>query len=144
MGTLTAGNSVLTLTVNGVFPVPQKLEGYSATDAFAAGDTTAGVVVMGLDGKLSGSYVPHPVPLTITLQADSPSAVIFDAWLTAQQSARQVFYANCMLSIPSVGSKYAFTRGVLTSASVLPAAAQSQLQPRKWTITFESCSPSPI
>lgn len=143
MGTLTAGNSIITLTVDGVFPVPQKLEGYSTTAAFSVADVSPGVVVMGVDGKLSGGYVPQPVPLTITLSADSPSVVIFDAWLTAQQSARQVFYANCLVAIPSVGSKYALTRGVLTKASVL-AAAQQTLQPRSWTITFESCSPSPI
>jgi hypothetical protein len=143
MTTLTNANSVLMLAVGGIFPVPQQLQGYATDDMFAAADVSPAEAVMGVDGRLSGGFTPYPTLLDITLQADSPSIFIFDTWSTAQLTAREIFIAAMTVALPGTGQKYALSRGILTSASPMPVGKKI-LQPRKWTITFQDCSPAPF
>lgn len=143
MSTLTNANSVLMLSIGGVYPVPQQLQGYATDDMFAVPDVSPTEVVMGVDGKLSAGFTPYPTEIEITLQADSASISIFDTWKVVQDTAREVFYANMTVSLPGTGQKFAMTKGVLTSASPMPTGKKI-LQPRKWKITFESCTPSPV
>lgn len=143
MSTLTNANSVLMLSIGGVYPVPQQLQGYATDDMFAVPDVSPTEVVMGVDGKLSAGFTPYPTEIEITLQADSASISIFDTWKVVQDTAREVFYANMTVSLPGTGQKFAMTKGVLTSASPMPTGKRI-LQPRKWKITFESCTPSPV
>ncbi|TAL90904.1 MAG: hypothetical protein EPN62_00780 [Candidimonas sp.] len=143
MATLTNANSVLMLAVAGVFPVPQQLQGFSTDDAFTVSDVVPVETAMGVDGLLSAGYTPYPTEIEITLQADSPSISIFDTWKTVQDTAREVFFANMTVSIPGTGQKFACTRGAMTGASPMPTGKKI-LQPRKWKITFQSVTPSPV
>lgn len=142
MATLTSANSVVTLAVAGVFPVAQQIQGYATDDAFTSPEVQPTEAVMGVDGRLSAGFTPYPTLITITLQADSPSLAIFDTWKTVQDTAREVFFANMTVTLPGTGQKYACTRGTLTSASPFPSAKKT-LQPRAFTITFESVTESP-
>lgn len=143
MATLTSANSVIMLAVGGIFPVPQQLQGYATDDAFATSDVSPVETAMGVDGRLSGGYTPYPTVLEITLQADSPSVSIFEAWMAAQDVARETFTGDATISLPGTGQKYALTRGFLTQASKM-APNRKIMQPRKWTITFQSCTPAPF
>lgn len=139
MATITSANSVLMLAVGLVFPAPIKIEGYASDDAFAFDAVEPTEVMMGVDGRMSAGWVPKVRPQAITLQADSPSASFFDTWDTAQQTAREVFYASGTLILPSVGKKFALTKGVLSSYKPLPDA-KNVLQPLAYRITWESVS----
>lgn len=143
MATLTTANSVFALAIAGLYPVAQILQGYSTDDAFSADDIAPAEVMMGVDGKLSGGFVPVPRPQTIMLQADSVSNQIFDDWQAAQESARELYIATAIISLQGTSQKYALNRGILTSYSPMPAA-KKVLQPRKYVITFESVTLSPI
>lgn len=143
MATLTSANSVFMLAVGGVYPVPQQIQGYATDDAFTTQDVSPVETRMGVDGILSGGYTPYPTVIEITLQADSPSIDIFEIWGTAQDVAREVFIANATVSLPGTGRKYTLTKGFLTGFSKMPAN-QKILGPQKYTITFQSCTPSPI
>lgn len=143
MSTLTTANSVFALAIASLYPVPQILQGYSTDDAFSTDDVTPAEVMMGVDGKLSGGFVPVPRVQTIMLQADSPSCVIFDDWNAAQESAREIYIANAIITLQGTGQKYALNRGIMTGYSPMPAA-KKVLQPRKFVITFESCTLSPV
>lgn len=143
MATLTNANSVIMLAVAGIFPTPQQLQGYATDDMFTAADVAPAEVVMGVDGKLSGGYTPYPVALEITLQADSPSMVVFDTWEAFQRTAREVFVAEASVKLPGTSQKWALTRGFLTGYSPMPAGRRI-LQPRKFTVTFESCTQAPF
>ncbi|NPT59105.1 phage tail fiber protein [Paraburkholderia elongata] len=140
---ITSANSTSALIITGLFPVAQILQGYSTDDAFAADDVAPAQVMMGVDGKQSGGYVPYPVKLDYTFQADSPSLALFDALLAAQAATRSIFLMTNFISLPSVRAAYTFNKGILTSASPLPKAAKV-LQPRKFSITFESMNWAPI
>lgn len=135
--TITSANSILTMVVPGLFPVPVSIQGYSTDDAFMLDALDLAETVMGVDGKMSAGYVPKEVKLTITLQADSDSKGFFAILTQAVKTAREIFYMSATLSLPSTGEAFTFTRGILTSVDQAPAA-KKMLQPQKFVITWES------
>ncbi|CAB3664402.1 hypothetical protein LMG26696_03544 [Achromobacter pulmonis] len=141
MTTLTSANSSLMLGIGLVFPIPQKIEGYATDDAFAFDAVQTAQAVMGVDGYMSAGFTPQPVVQNITIMADSPSKFLFEAWLAAMKTAREVFYANGSLAIPSIERKYTLQRGVLTQAPPVPTA-RALLQPMTFQITWQNVSPS--
>lgn len=75
------------------------------------------------------------------IQPDSPSMRIFEIWMAASETAREVFYANGTLNIPSIDRKYTLTRGVLTQIPPAPDA-KAMLQPMAFQITWQNVSPA--
>jgi len=135
--TITSANSILTMIVPGLFPVPVSIQGYASDDAFMLDALDLAEVSMGVDGKMSAGYVPKEVKQTITLQADSESKDFFAIVTQAVKTAREVFYMSATLSLPSTGEAFTFTRGILTSVEQAPAG-KKMLQPQKFVITWES------
>jgi hypothetical protein len=139
--TITSANSVFSLIVAGLFPVPVQLQGYASDKAFAMEALTLAEVQMGVDGRMTAGYTPQPSVQMITLQADSPSKAFFQAILAATKTAREIFYISGSISLPSTGESYALTRGILTKAKQVPDA-QKVLQPMDYEITWESVNQS--
>jgi len=142
MADLTSANSVLTITIPGVYDSPQQLQGYSADDIFSVGAITTAETTMGLDGNLSGGWVPAPIPFTFTLQGDSVSNDIMDNWAQQAKANRTPYVCTLTAVLPAVGLSYRAIRGFLTSYSPV-ADAKKILQPRQYTITFQDFNPSP-
>lgn len=138
---ITSANSVFTLAVPGLFPVPQQLQGYSAERAWDTNKQTIAEVQMGVDGRMTGGYTPNPVQQTVSLQADSPSKQIFQSIVNATKAARDIYYISGTIDLPSTGESFVCTRGVLTEVSPLPNAGKV-LQPVDYMITWESIKPT--
>jgi len=143
MATITAANSVYMLSIAGLFPTPQQLQGYSADDAFSTDAVEPAEVVMGVDGRMSAGYIPRETPQTISLMPDSPSDQMFDAWLSAQKLIREIYFANGLITLTSIGRTYVLTRGVLTSIPPI-VSAKKVLQARTFRITWETVAPVPV
>lgn len=142
MADLTSANSVLILSVDGLYN-SIAIQGYSVDDAFATDDVKPTEVLMGVDGKLSAGYTPYPVPLHVMLQADSASIPVFDTWLTAMAGTKTMLFGNVTIMVPALLTTWTLTKGALTSASVMPGAKKI-MQPRRYEITFESAVAMPI
>lgn len=141
--TLTVANSVIFLVIPDLFPVPQQLQGYAADDVLSTEAVDSVEVQMGVDGLLSGGWMPTPKRQTFTLQADSPSVTMFDAWQQSQEAIQDAYVANGFITLPSIGRIYTCTKGFLTSYTPMPDA-RKVLQPRKFTITWESILGAPV
>lgn len=141
MATITAANSVYLLSVGGIFPVSQQLQGFAADAAFMFDSVDPSETVMGVDGRMSAGYVPYITTQTISIQPDSPSLYIFETWLAASNTAREVFFANATIILPAIGRKYALTRGVLSSAKAGPDV-KKVLGPIEYKIQWESVAPA--
>jgi len=142
MATLTTANSVFALSIRGLYDTAQIIQGYATDDAFAADDVQPVEVQMGVDGLLSGGFVPYPTVLNVNLQADSASNQIFDDWLAFQNSDREAYIADATIILTGTGQKYNLTRGFMTTGSPMPGS-KKVLQPRKFVITFETCEQAP-
>ena len=134
---ITSANSVFTLVVAGLFPVPVQLRGYSSDKAFATEAIQLAEVNMGVDGRMTAGFTPNPVTQSITLQADSPSKTFFNGLIAAMKTAREVYYILGTISLPSTGESFELTRGILTKGKQIPDA-QKVLQPMDYEITWES------
>lgn len=143
MATLTTANSSIILTILSVFPAPQALEGYATDDMFATDPVVATETMMGVDGRLSAGWVPTPKTMTIALQADSPSNVIFENWYGAMQVQKDAIVAAAVISIPSIGRAYTCVRGFLSNYPPTPNG-QRVLQPRRYGITWQDIIPAPL
>lgn len=141
--TITAANAVYMLDIPGLYPVPQRLQGFGTDSAFDTDASEPAETMMGVDGILSAGFVPFMTRQTITLQADSPSVLIFEDWLAAMKQAREVLFANATIVLPSVGRKYTNTRGVVTSVPAIPGT-RKVLQPRAFVITWGDISPAQV
>ena len=141
MTTITSANSVFTISVPSLFPIPQQLQGYAAEKAWNTEGIELAETQMGVDGRMTSGYTPVPVKQTISLQADSPSKVIFNAIAAATRATRDVYYITGTISLPSTGESFTCNRGVLTNFKPVPDAAKV-LQPMDFVITWESIDPT--
>jgi hypothetical protein len=139
--TITSANSVFTITVPGLFPAPVQLKGYSAEKAWSSDQQELAEVQMGVDGRMTSGYVPNPVSMSVSLQADSPSKAIFNAIAAATKQGRNSFYITGAISLPSTGEAFSCIRGVLKNVKALPDAAKV-LQPMEFSITWEDIRPT--
>lgn len=141
--TITSANSVFTLVVPDVFPVPQNLQGYAVDDAFDTESVELSEALMGVDGLMSAGYTPYITPMTIHLMADSPSIDLFDAWRGAVTAAQEVFFAQATITLTSVGRSYVLNKGVLTNYKPL-SDAKKVLQAVSYTIKWEAVNPAQV
>lgn len=141
MSTITSANSVVALTVAGLFPVPVRIQGFSADRAWESGAVQMTETQMGVDGLKSSGYVFNPVPQTFALQADSKSRDFFTAIINAQRAAREVFRIDGTIDLPSTGESFICTNGTLQAAPMLPGAGKV-LQPMDFEIVWESIQPT--
>ena len=137
--TLTSANSVFTLAIDDLYPVAQKLEGYSTDDAFSMDASAVTETQVGVDGHVGHGFVFNPVKQNITLQANSPSTKIFDDWYNAMQAAREVYTCSAVIYIPSIRKKYTLTKGALSEYSPMPGAKKI-LEPLRYSITWSSAN----
>jgi len=141
--TLTAANSVITLSITGLFPVPQTLQAYAADDVLTTEQIAPIEIVMGVDGRLAGGYTPVPRRQTFVLQGDSPSNLMFESWQVQQDTALDAFIANGFIVLPALNRAWAMTKGFLTGYSPMPDVRRI-IQPRRYVITWQSIIPAPI
>lgn len=140
--TLTAANAVLMLGVTGLYDAPRRLQGFSAEDVTDFDALGVGEGSMGVDGKLSAGFVFNATNQNITLQADSESNDIFENWLQAERQRREKYVAFGTILVKATGKRYTMTRGFLMNVSLMPALRKT-LQPRRYSLTWESVSAGP-
>lgn len=140
---LTGATAVFQLSIAGLYDQPQQLQGFAADDIFSTPAVKSIETLMGVDGFMSAGYVFVEKEMSIALQADSDSNAIFDNWDAAQQAQEDVFFANATVVLKALGSKWTLTRGVLSSFMPIPDT-KKLIQPRKYTITWNTMSVSPV
>ena len=139
---ITSANAILTLSIATIFPTPQQIQEFATDDIYDIPSIKSVETRMGVDGVLTAGFVFVAIPQTITLQADSPSCALFDAWHTQQEATMDVYAANGMIKLPSLATKFTQTRGFLTGYKPAPAGKRV-LEPRQFEITWESIAPAP-
>lgn len=143
MASITSANAVITISVPGVFTTPFQLQGFSADNIYDAPELETVQTAMGVDGRLSGGFVYNAVSQTFSVQADSETNAFFETWMGRMRTLKDVYVGEGTTRLVSVGTTYVMKRGFLTTAHVMPAAARI-LQPRRYTIQWQSVTPSPI
>lgn len=139
--TITSANSVVSITVQGLFNAPVQLFGYATDKAW---DTAAVVLTetqIGVDGRKTAGLVFNPVKQTFSFQADSPSVQIFEAIYAAQRAARDVYYIGAIIDLPATGESYVCNKGTLEDYNAV-ASAGKVLNAREFSINWASVWPA--
>lgn len=142
MSSITSVNAIYMLSVEGLYTSPQPLQSFVVDDLYDTPSINPAEIMLGNDGRITAGWMPVAIQQNLALLADSPSCQIFDEWYVQQQALREIFYANATITLIGLGKVYVQTRGVLTGYSPM-ADAKKVLQPRKFTITWESINPMP-
>ena len=137
MAYLTSANSEFMLSINDLYPVPQKLQGYSSDDAFTTDSVAITETQVGVDGFVGHGLVFNPVKQTIVLQANSPSLKVFDDWYNAMYAAREVYECSAVILLPSIRKKYTLTEGTLADFVLIPGVKKI-LEAARATIVWAS------
>lgn len=135
--TITSANATCFVTVDGIFSSPQQLQGFGTDAALEMDDFAPVEVQMGIDGHLSGGWVPTPKVIKVTLAADSPSRQLMQDWLQYQEQARETYPCTMVFTVPSLALTYTGTRGFITGGKNMPSAKKT-LEASTFTVTFES------
>lgn len=142
MPSLTGATTSYALSVTGVFNTPQVLQGFAADDVFDTPPIQSVETLMGVDGLMSAGFVYVEIKQMISIQSDSPSALLFDNWWAAMQAVQDVYFANANVVLLALNQKWSMNRGVLSQYTPIPAV-KKLIQPRKFEITWNSMSPAP-
>lgn len=139
---LTTANSVMYATIEALFPSAQRIQGYATDDAFDPGTVENGEYSMGIDGTLSAGFVFNEVPLTITLQADSPSLAMWTQVYMYEVQNRTKLGTAISITNPANGTIYDYTGGFMKSFKA--PAGKKILQPGVVELVFARLSFAPI
>jgi hypothetical protein len=143
MTNITSANASLSFVVANIGLAQAFMQGFSVDEMFSAEAVDVCETMMGVDGYLSGGWIPAIRKLEVTLMADSPSNVFFDAWAQANDSTKTPNTAQGILTIPAINMSYTLITGFLKSYKTLPDG-KKVLQPRKYGLEFQSIIPVPI
>jgi hypothetical protein len=132
---VTSASAIYMLSIDTVYPTPQKLEGFGVDEAFDTEAVEMAEVQLGVDGFSAAGWVPRLTIQTITLLAASPSFLIFENWAAAMDLIKEVYYATGIITIPAIKRKYTLRRGVLTRYPPVPNARRT-LQQRQFQVTW--------
>jgi hypothetical protein len=141
-GTLTTANSSIMMTTQALYTSPVRIQGYAADDAFDQDAVENGEYYMGIDGTLSAGFVFNELPLTITLQADSPSLGYFENTWQYEYSNRTKLTQQITIALPAVGKQYEYKNGFMRSYKA--PSGKKILQPAVVVFVFEQLQVSPI
>lgn len=134
---ITAANASAVMTVEDLYPNGIKLERFSTDAAIVADSQQVAETRMGVDGKMAAGVTPNIYPVTVTLEANSPTATSFSTLYEAMNANKRLYVCNLTIKIPSLGRTYQFSNGVLQTANPMPAL-NKVLAPTTWVFHFES------
>jgi hypothetical protein len=140
---ITSANAEGILTVEDVFPAGIQLQMFGTDQAISQDNITIAETRKGVDGKLVGGYTPTIYPVTITLEASSPSTQALATVWQAMATNKKVYACNLVCTVPSIGAVFAWRVGIMKSGSLFPNL-QKVLAPTTWVFDFQDFERSAV
>lgn len=134
---ISSANTTAVLTVEDLFPAGIQLQMFTADKALAMGtDISVAETRKGIDGKMVAGYTPVIYPVTITLEASSPSVKALATVWQAMSLNRRVYACNLVCTVPSIRTVFLWSTGVLKSGTPMPELG-AQLGSTTWLFNFQ-------
>lgn len=103
--TITAANSIVLFKAEGFYDQSIQLQGFQVDNAFGFGDATVGETRIGVDGKQSGGWVAHEVPVTVFFEANSASRGQMEDYRAWCNKNSETSLCTLDITIPSIGRR---------------------------------------
>lgn len=135
VGDITSANATLVLTVDFLFPAGIQLEQFATDQSYSMDELTIAEDRMGVDGILVAGWVPSIKPVTIMLEASSPSYQALAQLYRACEAKRGFYRCGLVAGVPSIGKTFIWSQGVLKSGTPVPSG-KKVLDPTTWKFDF--------
>ena len=133
---ITSANAEAILTVEQIFPAGIQLQMFGTDQAVNMDAIDITETRKGVDGKMVAGYTPVIYPVTITLEAASPSfAALSNLWAKIEAEKR-IFQCTLVCTVPAVSQIFTWTRGMLVSGVPFPNL-EKVLAATTWVFHFE-------
>lgn len=140
---ITSANAQAILTVEQIFPAGITLQMFGTDQAISMDAIDTAETRKGVDGKLVAGYVPVIHPVTITLEASSPSHYALSTVWQAMAVNRRVYACNLVCTLPSINAVFTWSTGVLQNGAPYPSMLKV-LAPTTWLFHFQDFERSGI
>ena len=134
-GNITSANATAVLTVTGLFPGGITLQQFSTDQSVHMDDLVMAETRMGIDGHMAAGWIPTIKPVSVKLEASSPSYEPLAQIVGAQDQGRRLYECTLTVRLPAIGREYVWSGGVLKSGNVFPNA-RKVLEPTLWKFDF--------
>ena len=134
-GDITSANAILVLTAGTLFPAGVYLQGFATDQSYSQDELAVTENRMGVDGNLVGGWVPSIKPVTIMLEASSPSYVHLSQLYRQMEMLRAPVVCTLVATVPSIMKIFTWSEGVLKSGTPVPAGKKI-LDPTTWKFEF--------
>ncbi|MDR2946826.1 MAG: hypothetical protein LBV79_08780 [Candidatus Adiutrix sp.] len=133
---ITSANAEGILTVEDIFPAGIQLMMFGTDQAITQDNITIAETRKGVDGKLVGGYTPVIYPVTITLEASSPSTQNLSTVWQAMATNKRVYACHLTCTVPSIGAVFSWRVGIMKTGALFPNL-QKVLAPTTWAFDFQ-------
>lgn len=133
---ITSANASAILTVETIFPAGVELQMFGTDQAISMESIEIAETRKGVDGKLVGGYIPVIYPVTITLEAASPSHASLATVWEAMAAEKRIYPCTLTCTVPSIKTKFTWSNGILKSGAPFPSLAKV-LAPTTWQFDFQ-------
>lgn len=133
---ITSANAEGILIVEEIYPAGIPLMMFGTDQAITQDNIQISETRKGVDGKLVGGYTPAIYPVTITLEASSPSTRLLMAVWQAMAINKRVYACHLTCTIPSIGAVYYWRVGIMKTGSLFPNL-NKVLAPTTWAFDFQ-------
>lgn len=140
---ITSANAEAILTVEEIYPSGIVLQMFGTDQALAMDAIDVAETRKGVDGKLVGGYVPVIYPVTVTLEASSPSTEALATVWQAMATNKRIYSCNLVCTVPSIGAVFTWSTGILKNGVPFPTMAKI-LSPTTWQFDFQDFERSTI
>lgn len=140
---ITSANATAVLTVEDLYPSGLTLQMFGTDQALSMDSLDITETRMGVDGNMVAGYTPGIFPLTVTLEAASPSFSGMGTVWTAMRTNKTIYECTLVCTVPSIARVFTWSCGVMKSGVPFPSLAKV-LEPTTWVFHFQNFDPSGI
>lgn len=133
---ITSANATAILVIDTIFPAGFELQMFGTDQALGMESIDIAETRKGVDGKMVAGYVPVIYPVTITLEAASPSRSALALVWQAMAINRTVYPCTLVCTVPSIKSVFTWSTGVMKSGAPFPRLGKV-LEPTTWQFDFQ-------
>ena len=114
--TITAANTVIQFQCEGIYDDWIRITGAQSDSFLTMADITMAQTRLGVDGKQSMGWIPHEVPLTLSLEANSPSRMVMENVQNDFTQNSEVRLCKIQVSYPSIKQRQVFSGTMVTKS----------------------------
>ena len=114
--TITAANTIIQFRCEGLYDDWIRLTGAQSDSFLTMADITMAQTRLGVDGQQSMGWIPHEVPLTLSLEANSPSRMVMENVQNDFTRNSEVRLCKIQVYYPSIKQRQVFSGTMVTKS----------------------------